>query len=96
MSGVNDRSRKLLIRSQMQDRDEVRVSVEDSGVGVKTEIMGRLFEPFFTTRSQGIGMGLPISRSIIEAHGGRLWAESTVNRGSVFQFTLPRGGDAAA
>ena len=58
--------------------------------------MGRLFEPFFTTRSQGIGMGLPISRSIIEAHGGRLWAESTVNRGSIFQFTLPRGGDAAA
>ena len=96
MSGVNDRSRKLLIRSQMQDRDEVRVSVEDSGVGVKAEIMGRLFEPFFTTRSQGIGMGLPISRSIIEAHGGRLWAESTVNRGSIFQFTLPRGGDAAA
>jgi C4-dicarboxylate-specific signal transduction histidine kinase len=96
MSGVNERSRKLLIRSQMQDRDEVRVSVEDSGVGVKAEIMGRLFEPFFTTRSQGIGMGLPISRSIIEAHGGRLWAESTVNRGSIFQFTLPRGGDAAA
>ena len=96
MSGVDDRSRKLLIRSQMQDADEVRVSVEDSGVGVKAEIMGRLFEPFFTTRSQGIGMGLPISRSIIEAHGGRLWAESIVNRGSVFQFTLPRGGDAAA
>ena len=58
--------------------------------------MGRLFEPFFTTRSQGIGMGLPISRSIIEAHGGRLWAESTANQGSVFQFTLPSGGGPAA
>jgi C4-dicarboxylate-specific signal transduction histidine kinase len=96
MTGVSDRSRRLLIRSQMQDADQVRVSVEDSGGGVKAEIMGRLFEPFFTTRSQGIGMGLPISRSIIEAHGGRLWAESTVNQGSVFQFTLPRGGNAAA
>jgi C4-dicarboxylate-specific signal transduction histidine kinase len=96
MTGVSDRSRRLVIRSQMQDADQVRVSVEDSGIGVTAEIMGRLFEPFFTTRSQGIGMGLPISRSIVEAHGGRLWAESTVNQGSVFQFTLPRGGDAAA
>jgi signal transduction histidine kinase len=96
MSGVSDRSRRLVIRSQTQAEEHVRVSVEDSGTGVKAEIMGRLFEPFFTTRSQGIGMGLPISRSIIEAHGGRLWAESTVNQGSVFQFTLPRGGDAAA
>jgi signal transduction histidine kinase len=57
--------------------------------------MPRLFEPFFTTRTQGIGMGLAISRSIIEAHGGRLWAESTPDRGSVFQFTLPTGGDTA-
>ena len=96
MTGLSDRSRRLVIRSQMQDDAQVRVSVEDSGIGVKAEIMGRLFEPFFTTRSQGIGMGLPISRSIVEAHGGRLWAESTVNQGSVFQFTLPRGGDAAA
>jgi two-component system sensor kinase FixL len=63
---------------------------------VKEEVMSRLFEPFFTTRSQGIGMGLPISRSIVEAHGGRLWAESTVNQGSVFQFTLPIADGAAA
>jgi C4-dicarboxylate-specific signal transduction histidine kinase len=96
MSGIRDRPRRLVIRSQAQDVDQVRVSIEDSGIGVKAEIMGRLFEPFFTTRSQGIGMGLPISRSIIEAHGGRLWAESTVNQGSVFQFTLRRGGEAAA
>ena len=95
MTGVSDRPRRLVIRSQMQDVDQVRVSVEDSGIGVKAEIMGRLFEPFFTTRSQGIGMGLPISRSIVEAHGGRLWADSTVSQGSAFQFTLPRGGDDA-
>jgi C4-dicarboxylate-specific signal transduction histidine kinase len=95
MTGISDRPRRLIIRSQMQDADQVRVSVEDSGIGVKAEIIGRLFEPFFTTRSQGIGMGLPISRSIVEAHGGRLWAESTVSQGSVFQFTLPHGGDDA-
>jgi C4-dicarboxylate-specific signal transduction histidine kinase len=96
MTSVHNRSRKLLIRSQIQDEREVRIAVEDSGIGVKAEIMARLFEPFFTTRSQGIGMGLPISRSIIEAHGGRLWAESTVNQGSIFQFTLPGGGNTAA
>lgn len=96
MTGVSDRSRKLLIRSQMQGANQIRVSVEDSGIGVKAENMSRLFEPFFTTRSQGIGMGLPISRSIVEAHGGRLWAESTVNQGSVFQFTLPIGDGAVS
>jgi C4-dicarboxylate-specific signal transduction histidine kinase len=89
MSSVTDRPRQLLVRSQMQDSDQVLVSVLDSGIGVNAETMARLFEPFFTTRSQGIGMGLPISRSIIEAHGGRLWAESTANQGSVFQFALP-------
>jgi C4-dicarboxylate-specific signal transduction histidine kinase len=91
MAGISDRMRRLRIRSQIQEAGQVLVSIEDSGLGVKAEIMTRLFEPFFTTRSQGIGMGLPISRSIVEAHGGRLWAESTVNQGSVFQFTLPSG-----
>jgi C4-dicarboxylate-specific signal transduction histidine kinase len=91
MAGISDRMRRLRIRSQIQEAGQVLVSIEDSGLGVKAEIMTRLFEPFFTTRSQGIGMGLPISRSIVEAHGCRLWAESTVNQGSVFQFTLPSG-----
>jgi two-component system, LuxR family, sensor kinase FixL len=89
MSSVNDRPRRLLIRSQTQDADRVLVAVQDSGTGMSPDVMARLFEPFFTTRSQGIGMGLPISRSIIEEHGGRLWAESTVSQGSTFQFTLP-------
>jgi C4-dicarboxylate-specific signal transduction histidine kinase len=96
MTSVDDRVRRLLIRSQIHDTGQLRISVEDSGIGVNPAMMGQLFEPFFTTRSQGIGMGLPISRSIVEAHGGRLWAESTVNQGSVFQFTLPTGGDAAS
>src|ERR1700678_121275 len=95
MSGVNDRSRRLVVRSRMQDAEQIRVSIEDCGIGVTEKNISRLFEPFFTTRSQGIGMGLPISRSIVEAHGGRLWAESTVNQGSVFQFTLPKLSDPA-
>jgi C4-dicarboxylate-specific signal transduction histidine kinase len=89
MTSMSDCPRRLLIRSQTQDADRVLVAVQDSGMGMSPDVMARLFEPFFTTRSQGIGMGLPISRSIIEGHGGRLWAESTVSQGSTFQFTLP-------
>jgi C4-dicarboxylate-specific signal transduction histidine kinase len=95
MSSTTDRPRQLLIRSRTQDAEQVLVSVQDSGIGVSAEVMPRLFEPFFTTRSQGMGMGLPISRSIIESHGGRLWAESTVSQGSIFQFTLPSAGGPA-
>jgi C4-dicarboxylate-specific signal transduction histidine kinase len=89
MTRVTDRQRRLLIQSQKQKDSRVCVSVQDTGIGVNPDVMSRLFEPFFTTRSQGMGMGLPISRSIIEAHGGKLWAESTVSQGSTFQFTLP-------
>jgi C4-dicarboxylate-specific signal transduction histidine kinase len=90
LSGVTGRPRQLQVRSRIEDEQYILVSVQDNGVGVSAEVMLRLFEPFFTTRSQGMGMGLPISRSIIESHGGRLWAESTVSEGSVFQFTVPR------
>jgi C4-dicarboxylate-specific signal transduction histidine kinase len=90
MSGVSERTKELRIRSQIQEDGQVLASVQDNGIGVNAETMARLFEPFFTTRAQGIGMGLPISRSIIEAHGGRLWAESIVGRGSIFQFVLQR------
>jgi C4-dicarboxylate-specific signal transduction histidine kinase len=95
MTSVNDRERRLLVRSQRLDPGKVCVSVRDSGIGVSPDVMGRLFEPFFTTRSQGMGMGLPISRSIIEAHGGRLWAESAPSHGAVFQFTLPSADGSA-
>jgi len=91
MIGISDSRRQLHIQSRIPTVDRVCVSIRDNGIGVESESMERLFEPFFTTRSEGIGMGLPISLSIIEAHGGRLWAESTVNQGSVFQFTLPSG-----
>jgi C4-dicarboxylate-specific signal transduction histidine kinase len=88
MSSISDRPRELKIRSQVQDSGQILVSVEDTGVGVNAETMARLFEPFFTTRAQGVGMGLSISRSIIEAHGGRLWADSSLGHGSTFQFAL--------
>jgi C4-dicarboxylate-specific signal transduction histidine kinase len=96
MSGITDRPRRLLVRTETRDAGQVCFSIQDSGIGVDAETMARLFEPFFTTRSQGIGMGLPISLSIIESHGGRLWAESTVGQGSIFQFTLPSGNGPAA
>jgi C4-dicarboxylate-specific signal transduction histidine kinase len=88
-TSVTDRPRMLTLRTEAEDKGQVRVSVRDSGVGLNEEVMGRLFEPFFTTRPKGMGMGLSISRSIIEAHGGRLWAESNTSGGATFQFTLP-------
>lgn len=89
MSNTDGRSRELVVRSERQDTGQIHVSVRDSGVGLGAEVLARLFEPFFTTRSKGIGMGLPTSRSIIEAHGGKLWAEPNQPHGAVFQFTLP-------
>jgi len=89
MTSVTDRLTVLTLRTQTENSGQIRVSVQDSGVGLNEEVMRRLFEPFFTTRAKGMGMGLSISRSIIEAHGGRLWAESNGSGGATFQFTLP-------
>jgi C4-dicarboxylate-specific signal transduction histidine kinase len=91
MTTVTDRPRTLTLLSESQGSEQIRVAVHDSGIGLSDEVKGRLFEPFFTTRTKGMGMGLSISRSIIEAHGGRLWAESNGSSGSTFQFTLPKG-----
>ncbi|HEY1903774.1 MAG TPA: ATP-binding protein [Terracidiphilus sp.] len=96
MSAVSGRNRELLVRSRTDESGCVSVVIEDTGVGISEEAMTRLFEPFFTTRAQGIGMGLAISRSIIESHGGRLWAAPRADHGSVFQFTLPGAGGAKA
>jgi C4-dicarboxylate-specific signal transduction histidine kinase len=89
MTTVTDRPKMLILRTEPESKCQIRVSVQDSGIGLTEEVKGRLFEPFFTTRSKGMGMGLSISRSIIEAHGGRLWAESNGSDGATFQFTLP-------
>ena len=80
---------KLTIKSQQEDSDQLLISVMDTGVGVPPEKMEQIFNAFFTSKPQGTGMGLPISRSIIETHGGRLWAVSNPGSGTTFQFTLP-------
>jgi C4-dicarboxylate-specific signal transduction histidine kinase len=89
MSDVADRPRHLVVRSQMQNSGEVLVAVRDSGVGIAPKDEKRIFDAFFTTKAQGMGMGLSISHSIIEAHGGRLWASSNSDHGATLQFTLP-------
>jgi signal transduction histidine kinase len=71
------------------DGARVELTVEDSGKGIAEGDLSRLFEPFFTTKQQGLGMGLSISRSIVQAHGGRIWAESVVGGGAIFRCVLP-------
>ncbi len=88
-ASVDRQPKRLLIQSAVPSPGELHVSVTDTGSGIDAEQAERLFAPFFTTKSQGIGMGLPISRSIIEAHGGRLWATNNEPHGAVFQFVLP-------
>jgi C4-dicarboxylate-specific signal transduction histidine kinase len=88
MQSVTDRPRKLVIQSA-QDKTHLVVSVTDRGVGIAVDDADRLFNPFFTTKASGMGMGLSICRSIIEAHDGRLWATANVPHGATFQFTLP-------
>jgi PAS domain S-box-containing protein len=88
MSEVSDGSRELMIGSNVDTPDGVIVMVRDWGPGLKPECLDHIFDPFFTTKPTGMGMGLSICRSIVEAHGGRLWASENAPRGAVFQFTL--------
>ena len=89
MAAVDDRPRELLIRSEGHAGDQVLVSVQDAGVGFDQRHTDRLFNAFFTTKPGGMGMGLSVSRSIIEGHGGRLWATPNPTHGATFHFTLP-------
>ena len=88
MSTVEDRQRDLVIRTQRNEGDEIRVSVEDSGIGFDPLSAERIFHAFHSTKPGGMGMGLSISRSIIESHGGRLWATLNDGPGATLQFTL--------
>jgi signal transduction histidine kinase len=96
MQSVTDRPRELVIRSRHDEMHEVLVSVTDCGVGISAENTDRLFNAFFTTKARGMGMGLSICRSIMEAHEGRLWATANVPHGATFQFTLPANADPAS
>src|SRR5215510_755150 len=88
MANIADRPRELLIRSKQDEADQVVVAVRDVGSGIDPEIEDKLFSPFLTTKPNGIGMGLSICRSIIEAHGGRVWATHNSGAGTTFHFTL--------
>lgn len=96
MRTISDRTRVLSIRTEEHASGTITVFVQDSGTGIDPDNLSRIFETFFTTKREGIGMGLTISRSIIEAHGGRLWAVANDGPGSTFCFTLPieKEGDA--
>jgi signal transduction histidine kinase len=84
-----DGIRTMLIKSERAENEQISVSVSDTGMGFQPQLAERIFDPFFTTKAQGTGMGLRISRSIIESHGGRLWAVSTPGRGATFHLSLP-------
>jgi C4-dicarboxylate-specific signal transduction histidine kinase len=91
MSSVDDSPLELSISTEPRRADEILVAVRDSGPGIDPEHLERVFDSFYTTKPSGMGLGLSICRSIVDAHGGRLWADANEPRGTVFQFTLPAG-----
>jgi signal transduction histidine kinase len=95
MRAIGDRSRVLTVRSQPDDRGNIVVSVADSGVGLDAVNLEHIFDTFFTTKANGMGMGLAISKSIIEAHHGRLWAVPEPRFGAMFAFALPSAAGAS-
>jgi signal transduction histidine kinase len=90
MSAIDDRPRRLLIRTEREEGDSVRLTVQDTGVGIDPKNLDALFNAFYTTKSAGMGIGLSISRSIIESHHGRLWAAPNDGPGATFSFSVPR------
>ena len=95
MSEIGEPQRKLLITSAKDGAIGVLVTIRDSGVGLDKKSLHRLFEAFFTTKARGMGMGLAVSQTILQAHGGRLWATPNASQGATFQFTLPASGEQA-
>jgi signal transduction histidine kinase len=93
MSATSEERCALRVSTSEGASHSVAVAVRDSGPGLPAEGVERIFDPFYTTKPSGLGMGLSICRSIVEAHGGKLWAGANVPRGAVFQFVLPSGSD---
>ena len=91
MNNVHDRPRLLLIRTVREGDGYVRLSVRDAGIGFEGQNVDNIFDAFYTTKSGGMGIGLAVSRSIIERHQGRLWAEPNDGPGATFAFTIPSG-----
>ena len=86
---VSGDMRKIVIQTSQKDTQNITVAIKDNGPGVDEQIIDRLFEPFYTTKKEGLGMGLAISRSIVESHRGSLWAENNSDSGVTFYFTIP-------
>ena len=93
MSTVDDRPRELLFKTEVDEANHIRVSVQDTGTGFEPQAMERLFQSFYTTKDDGMGIGLSISRSIIENHHGRLWATPNDGPGVTFSFSIPLAAD---
>jgi PAS domain S-box-containing protein len=89
LEAMRDTSGELSVKSQLIEDDKLLISVTDAGVGLPAQNSDKIFDAFFTTKTQGTGLGLSITRSIVEAHGGRIWATANTGRGATFQFTLP-------
>ena len=89
MGGVTERARELSVSSTLAEPGSVLVAVEDTGAGLDPAVAERMFQPFFTTKPDGLGMGLAICRSIVEAHGGRLWVSPRAPHGADVRFTVP-------
>jgi signal transduction histidine kinase len=89
MGAVSEGARQVIITTRQIELNDLCVGVQDTGPGLSPETHSRLFEPFYTTKPDGMGMGLTICRSIVEAHGGRLWVSACEPRGALFQFAIP-------
>ena len=96
MNGVEDRPRYVIVRTQVETEERVRLSVQDTGIGIRPENVDRLFEAFYTSKQAGMGIGLSVSRSIIERHQGQLWMEPNAGPGATFSFSIPSRVDIAA
>jgi PAS domain S-box-containing protein len=92
MDAIDDRPRQLVIRTALEEDDRVRLTMQDTGVGFDAQAVDRIFEAFYTTKNDGMGIGLSVSRSIIESHHGRLWAEPNDGPGATFSFSIPQRG----